>query len=94
MKSLLKSKKIYKIILFLGFLIYVASIFINQQKSINAYKNEQEYIAEKINEQNEYKETLASMKENINSPEYIEEIAREKLNMYLPNERVYIDIGK
>ena len=34
------------------------------------------------------------MKENINSPEYIEEIAREKLNMYLPNERVYIDIGK
>ena len=26
--------------------------------------------------------------------EYIEEIAREKLGMYLPNEKVYIDIGK
>ena len=34
------------------------------------------------------------MKDNINSPEYIEEIAREKLGMYLPNERVFIDIGK
>ena len=29
-----------------------------------------------------------------NSNEYIEQIAREKLDMYLPNERVYIDIGK
>ena len=26
--------------------------------------------------------------------EFIEEIARDKLDMYLPNERVYIDIGK
>ena len=34
------------------------------------------------------------MKENINSDEYIEQIAREKLEMYYPNERVYIDIEK
>ena len=27
-------------------------------------------------------------------PEYIEEMAREKLDMYLPNERVYIDTSK
>ena len=33
-------------------------------------------------------------KENVNSPEYIEEVAREKLDMYLPNERVYIDMNK
>ena len=33
-------------------------------------------------------------KENVNSTEYIEEVAREKLDMYLPNERVYIDISK
>ena len=26
--------------------------------------------------------------------QYIEEVAREKLDMYLPNERVYIDISK
>ena len=29
-----------------------------------------------------------------NKKEYIEEVAREKLDMYLPNERVYIDISK
>jgi len=34
-------------------------------------------------------------KKNINSEKYIEEIAREKLDMYLPNETVYvIDINK
>lgn len=30
-----------------------------------------------------------AMKDNINSPEYIEQVAREKLDMYLPNERIY-----
>lgn len=33
------------------------------------------------------------MEENVTSPEYIENIAREKLGMYLPNEKVFIDIG-
>ena len=37
---------------------------------------------------------LIAKKENVNSKEFIEEIARDKLDMYLPNERVYIDIGK
>ena len=34
---------------------------------------------------------LNEEKSNVNSPEYIEAIAREKLDMYLPNERVYVD---
>ena len=40
------------------------------------------------------KKELQKTKENVNSTEYIEEVAREKLVMYLPNERVYIDISK
>ena len=31
------------------------------------------------------------MKDNVNSQEYIEKIAREKLGMYMPNEKVYVD---
>ena len=42
-----------------------------------------------IAEETEYQQTLMAMKDNINSPEYIEQIAREKLDMYLPNERIY-----
>lgn len=81
-----------------GFLVlivlYVSITFINQQKSINAYNNEQEILRNKIKEQKEYNQSLLATKENISSPEYIEELAREKLDMYLPNEKVYIDISK
>lgn len=94
MKNLFKNKKIYKIILISGIILYTFCIFIGQQKTLNSYKNEQEYISKKIKEQTDYKETLANMKDNINSSEYIEKIAREKLGMYLPNERVYVDINK
>lgn len=75
-------------------ILYVSITFINQQKSINAYNNEQENLRNKIKAQKEYNQSLLATKENISSPEYIEELAREKLDMYLPNEKVYIDISK
>ncbi len=92
--KILKSKKFYKNILFILIAIYIVSIFINQQKTLDSYKNNQEYYASQIQQETEYKETLLAMKENLNSPEYIEEIAREKLDMYLPNEKIYIDQDK
>lgn len=75
-------------------ILYVSITFINQQKAMNAYNNEQETLKNKIKEQKEYNQSLLATKENISSPEYIEELAREKLDMYLPNEKVYIDISK
>ena len=92
--KIFKSKQFYKKLLILLIGIYVLSIFINQQKTLDSYKNNQEYYAKQIKEQTEYKESLLAKKENLNSPEYIEEIAREKLDMYLPNEKIYIDQDK
>ena len=69
-------------------------IFIGQQKTLNSYKNTQEYYSEKIEKQLAYQQSLYETKSNIDSKEYIEEMARNKLDMYLPNERVYIDQGK
>lgn len=94
MKKLLKSKKIYKNLLFVAIFAYVLYIFIGQQKTLNSYKNTNEYYTEQINKQLAYQEALTAKKDNINSKEYIEEVAREKLDMYLPNERVYIDKTK
>ena len=45
-------------------------------------------------EAEEIKQELADTKEHLDSKEYIEDVAREKLDMYLPNERVYIDKTK
>ena len=90
----LKNKKIYKKLFILAILVYIAYILISQQKTLNSYKNNKSYYISKIQEQEEQRENLMSMKENVDSTEYIEEMAREKLDMYLPNERVYVDIGK
>ncbi len=94
MKKTLNSKKMLKKIIFMIILAYVIYVIISQQKTLNSYKTSQEYYTKKINEQLAYQETLISTKENINSVDYIEEIAREKLDMYLPNETVFIDKNK
>lgn len=94
MKSIIKNSKLYKKLLILGIGIYVICIFMNQQKSLATYKNQKEYYEELIAEQEQTNKELTELKENVDSKEYVEEMAREKLDMYLPNERVYIDIGK
>ncbi len=90
----MKSKKICKKLFLIVISIYLVYIFASQQKVLNSYKSEQAYYSEQIDSKVAYKETLYKKKNNINSEEYIEEAAREKLDMYLPNERVYIDTSK
>jgi len=87
-----KVKKPYKKMLILFIAIYVIYTLITQQKTLNAYNNEQEIYTKQIAEEKENNEKLLKTKESVNSTEYIENIAREKLGMYLPNERVYYDI--
>ena len=93
MKNIFKSK-IFKRICLIIFIIYISMIFINQQKTIASYNYQKSYYQSKIKDAEENKETLLSEKSNFNSDEYIEKIAREKLDMYSENERVYIDINK
>ena len=90
----MKPKKKLKILFATIIIIYVTYIFINQQKTINSYKTAENYYAEQIEIKVAYKESLYEKKNNINSKEYIEEAAREKLDMYLPNEKVFIDTSK
>ena len=90
----MKTKKIYKKLFIIVAAIYLICIFANQQKTLNSYKTAQQYYTEQIESKVAYKEGLYDKKNNINSEEYIEQAAREKLDMYLPNERVYIDTSK
>lgn len=93
MKKLFNIKNLYIKVLVIIFVIYVVSVLINQQSKLNNYKEAQAYYQQKIDEAQAYQDSLKALKDNINSPEYIEEVAREKLDMYLPNERVYVDVG-
>ncbi|MCI9178300.1 MAG: hypothetical protein HFJ28_07160 [Clostridia bacterium] len=87
-------KFILKRVLFIAIAVYVIYTFFVQQKNLNAYKADEERYREQIATEEERKKELNETKSNINSKEYIEQIARDKLDMYLPNEKVYIDISK
>ena len=85
-KNTLLKKIIFILILFYGIIT-----FIKQQKILNTYKVQAQSLQVQIAQASEYQNQLNEQKENVNSSEYIESIAREKLDMYLPNERVYVD---
>lgn len=88
-----KSKKIYKKLLIIAIAIYAVLTLVNQQTTLNQYAKDAEKIAVELEDEKEYKEQLAKQKDEVNSLEFIEQTAREKHDMYLPNERVYVDAG-
>ena len=93
MMNILKINKILNIVIIL-FVIYFIITFINQQIKLNSYNHDIAYYTAQIQELEEEKEDLLATQENVNSEQFIEKMAREKLDMYLPNETIYIDISK
>ncbi len=92
MKTVLKN--ILKRVVIIALFIYAVSIFVKQQKMLNTYASEKEQYENEISTARAEQDKLNSQLNSVNSTEYIEEMARDKLGMYLPNERVYIDITK
>ena len=88
-----KSKKIYKKLIILAIATYVIFTLVSQQKTLNQYENQNQKLTEQIAQEKESKEELSKKKEDVNSLEFIEQTAREKLDMYYPNEKVYMDQG-
>jgi cell division protein FtsB len=86
-------KKLKNIVVIV-FIIYAMTTFMNQEKVLSSYKEQEQQVANEIEEAKEYQEELNISKENANSLEYIEQVAREKLNMYYPNEKIYVDNSK
>ena len=79
------------IIIFITWII----ILIKQQLNISKYKDDIQVLTSKIDDAEEAlvqnKQDLEEEIQNTNSTDYIEKLAREKLGMYLENERVYVD---
>ena len=87
-------KKMYKKIAIIAIFSYFVFILISQQKTLNSYKATAKNYSKELEQAKQVKEELLDTKKNISSLDFIEKIAREKLDMYLPNERVYVDINK
>ena len=84
-------KKLIKRLIIVCIIIYAVITFFNQQKILNTYASNDAELDKKLVQAQEYQEELNKIKNNVNSNEYIEGVAREKLDMYLPNERVYLN---
>lgn len=94
MEKRMKKKIKFNRILIIGIVIYVAYTFISRQQILIGYKKEEQHYQELIAQEQQRNSELLEKTNNIDSTEFIEEMARDKLGMYLPNERVYIDISK
>ena len=70
-----KTGKLLKRLIFIVISIYAIVTFFNQQKILNTYASNNKTLSTQIEEANKHQQ----------------ELAREKLDMYLPNERVYIN---
>lgn len=89
----MKKRKLYKKLLIILVLAYAIFTLANQQKVLSQYTDTSDDLANQIEEQETYNKELVSEQENVNSKEFIEQMAREKLDMYYPNEKVYLDKG-
>ena len=89
MRNIFKSKKLFRIII-LVIIIYTIIYFVNQQKKLDKYKSEKAYYQTQIDELKAEQNELKSEQNNMSSPDYIEEQARDKMDMYYPNEKIYI----
>ena len=89
-----KKNNLFTNLLIIALIVWIV-ILIKQQVNISQYQDEVKVLSEKISvaekELEQNKQNLEDEKQNTNSLEYIEKLAREKLGMYLQNERVYVD---
>jgi cell division protein FtsB len=74
--------------------LYLSYIAVNQQQVLNAKNLTLDKLEDKIEEEAKLNEKLSKERDMIQSDEYVEKVARERLGMVKKNERVYMDIGK
>lgn len=89
-----KKKLNFSRILLIGVFVYFISVFGFQQFKINEYKVQEDYYNNAISQINEEKEEYEALASQSNTTEYIEKVAREKLGLVKPYEKIFIDVNR
>jgi cell division protein FtsB len=87
-------KKVIEALLVILLFVLFINRLVSQQKTLTTYSAEVSEYQSKLETELSDKESLEDTINNLNSTEFIESVAREKLDMYLPNEKIYVDISK
>jgi cell division protein FtsB len=88
-----RANPILKVLFFL-LLAYLAINLASQQQLIEARQGELSTVEAKISDSEQLRAELEREKEMIMSDESLERIARAKLGMIKPGERVFVDINR
>ena len=89
-----KRKNKTKRIMYLILLVYVGCIFVQQQMVLFACQKEKDHYLKEIEEQKQITAKYKEEEKNCESVAFIQKVAREKLGMVLPGEKVFVDISK
>lgn len=76
-------------ILLLGLLIYMVCTLVSVRQQIAEAKDQVAILEEEVSEQLQYNTELSNAIENRDNPNFVEDIAREKLDIVSPNDRVF-----
>lgn len=89
----MKKKLILKRIIIIGFIIFFVISYIRQSVTMSRIQKEISSKQQQLNEMKQKNERLQDEVEKINSnsPDYIEKLARERLGMIKPGEKVVND---
>ncbi|HEY8361526.1 MAG TPA: septum formation initiator family protein [Tissierellaceae bacterium] len=89
-----KRKKLNVVLLVImsGLLVYFAITFSKQQEEINMIENQMKVLKDRIEKEKAVQEELLEQQNIIETDEFIEKIAREKLGMVKEGERIYVDM--
>ena len=88
-----KVNPIWKV-LFILLTVYLSLNLVSQQQLIEKIDSELADVEARIGAQAKLSEELAREKEMLMSDESLEKIAREKLGMVKPGERVFVDLNR
>ena len=89
-----RKKSRFGLFILLMFFLYFAWEMAGQQKLLYSKSLEVQKIQSKVNEEEKVNADLKKEQQTLNSDEYVEKVAREKLGMVKEGERVFIDTGR
>ena len=87
-------RKIAGLVLVFALVLYAGYVLIWQQFTISEKNAEIDALQQQITAASDETDRLKEELEQVNDPEYLERIAREKLGLVRANERVFVDSNK
>lgn len=88
-----KKLSLFKVVVF-GFFVYFAYTVYDQQIQINSYDSKIETYKADIENKNKLIDYYDEQKDNIETDEYIEDVARDTLGYVKPYEKIFVDANK